>query len=214
LRRFGIYTKLPSMADTADRKTQFLHTALALLRSKGFGALTQTAVAEAAGVRQGLLTYYFPKRTDLLRAIAEHAAAQVIPPPARDDTGASPPAIPLGVIRQRLVEETKDEGMPRLMLSLILMADEDPALGQWVAGFQKGLLDRMDQLLRASGHAVPRERLERLHATVIGLRIRRLMRLPGDTDEKLQALVDRAFAEAVFSRFEESQPSPGARGRE
>lgn len=202
------------MADTADRKTRFLQTALALLRSKGFGALTQTAVAEAAGVRQGLLTYYFPKRTDLLRAIAEHAAAQVIPPPPRENVGAPPPVIPLDVIRQRLVEEAKDEGMPRLMLSLILMADEDPALGQWVASFQKGLLDRMDQVLRASGHPVPRDRLERLHATVIGLRIRRLMRLPGDTDQHLQALVDRAFGEAVFSRFEENTSLPDARARE
>jgi len=213
LREFGIYTKLPPMADAADRRTQLLHTALGLLRSKGFGALTQTAVAEAAGVRQGLLTYYFPKRTDLLRAIAEHAAGQAIPPPAPGDAAATTPVIPLGAIRQRLVEETKDEGMPRLMLSLILMADEDPALGQWVAGFQTGLLDRLDQLLRASGHPVPRDRLERLHATVIGLRIRRLMRLPGDTDAHLQALVDRAFGEAVFSRFDESHPSSDARAR-
>lgn len=202
------------MSLLTDRRSQILECALALLRHRGFGALTQTAVAEAAGIRQGLLTYYFPKRTDLLRAIVEYAASQVLGPrPEGGLSDGSTPKLDLATIRTRLIDESADEGMPRLMLSLILMADEDEELRHWVATFQMGLMSQLDGLLRAAGHPVPKERLERLHATLIGLRIRRLMHLPGDDDASLREMTDRAFSKAVFAPYGDEKTLPTSRTR-
>lgn len=39
----------------------------------GLQAVTQTGVAEAAGIRQSLLTYYFPRKADLLAALLENS---------------------------------------------------------------------------------------------------------------------------------------------
>lgn len=42
-------------------------------------ALTQPKVARAAGVRQSHLTYYFPRRTDLLSGLLEHSHQSAAP---------------------------------------------------------------------------------------------------------------------------------------
>jgi AcrR family transcriptional regulator len=52
-------------------REKILAAALKLLNEQGFPALTQTRVAEVAGVRQSHLTYYFPTRNELLKAIVQ-----------------------------------------------------------------------------------------------------------------------------------------------
>jgi AcrR family transcriptional regulator len=49
-----------------DVRQRILEAALAVLREGGVGALTQARVARRAGVRQSHLTYYFPRRPDLV----------------------------------------------------------------------------------------------------------------------------------------------------
>ncbi|RAY12523.1 TetR/AcrR family transcriptional regulator [Actinomadura craniellae] len=48
-------------------RDRILHAALHLISERGVGALTNRAVARAAGVSLGSLTYHFPSQTDLLR---------------------------------------------------------------------------------------------------------------------------------------------------
>src|SRR5688500_6001424 len=61
---------------------EILAAAVKLLREEGGKALTTSRVAKAAGMPQGHLTYYFPRRADLLVAVArrslEVAARDVI----------------------------------------------------------------------------------------------------------------------------------------
>ncbi len=61
----------------SDVKERIISAAHELLRTKGVRAMVQTEVAKAAGVPQGHLTYYFPKKGDLLVAVAQRL---------RDDT--------------------------------------------------------------------------------------------------------------------------------
>ena len=56
-------------------RDRLLAAALALLREQSLTGLTQPRVAKAAGVSQSHLTYYFPTRADLLRAVLGAAAA-------------------------------------------------------------------------------------------------------------------------------------------
>lgn len=58
---------------TATVRTRILDAAQAIIDTDGLSRLTQPKVAAAAGVRQSHLTYYFPRRTDLLSALLEHS---------------------------------------------------------------------------------------------------------------------------------------------
>lgn len=50
-------------------RQRILDTALEILLSAGIKKLTQPKVAAAAGIRQSHLTYYFPKKIDLIQAL-------------------------------------------------------------------------------------------------------------------------------------------------
>jgi AcrR family transcriptional regulator len=62
-------------------RQRILNAAIEIASEKGIKALTQSRVAQAAGVRQSHLTYYFPLKADLLAAVLEASHHQ-------DGTGA------------------------------------------------------------------------------------------------------------------------------
>lgn len=65
-------------AESGGVRAKILAAAQHLIAERGFAALTQTRMARAAGVRQSHLTYYFPRRADLLVALltASHHHAE------------------------------------------------------------------------------------------------------------------------------------------
>src|ERR1700690_4598318 len=54
-----------------DRRESLIEAAIAAVREGGYSALTQPKVAARAGMSQSHLTYYFPTRSDLVKAVAE-----------------------------------------------------------------------------------------------------------------------------------------------
>src|SRR5260370_4055233 len=54
----------------ADRRLQIVREALSLLREEGAKGLSQPQVAKRAGIPQGHLTYYSPRKADLVAAVA------------------------------------------------------------------------------------------------------------------------------------------------
>jgi AcrR family transcriptional regulator len=117
--------------DTSGVRDRILDAAVQLLRTTGVKALTQPQVAKAAGVLQSHLTYYFPKRTDLLLAVARHSvlsmgqdlhsffATQAFPHADADSQ-----ARVLALIRAMVTNLPRT----RMVLGLVVEADEDPAL--------------------------------------------------------------------------------------
>ena len=57
-----------------DRRATILDAVIELLAQKGMSGVTHRATDAAAGLPQGSTTYYFPKKTVLLRAAAGHLA--------------------------------------------------------------------------------------------------------------------------------------------
>lgn len=55
------------MATTEAARDRILRATLRLIGEQGVGAVTNRAVAKAAGVSLGSLTYHFPSQSDLLR---------------------------------------------------------------------------------------------------------------------------------------------------
>ncbi|ACG74191.1 transcriptional regulator, TetR family [Anaeromyxobacter sp. K] len=62
-------------ADRSDRRIVILEAVLELLATRGLEGVTHRAADDAAGLPQGSTTYYFPKKTALLVAAADHLAA-------------------------------------------------------------------------------------------------------------------------------------------
>ena len=58
-----------------ERRTRILDGVIDLLATRGMDGVTHRAVDAVAGLPQGSTTYYFPKKTALLLAAAEHLAA-------------------------------------------------------------------------------------------------------------------------------------------
>ncbi|MGV0759005.1 TetR family transcriptional regulator [Tistrella mobilis] len=61
--------------DKLARRRAILDATIGLLGTRGLEGVTHRAVDEAAGLPQGSCSYYFPKKTALLIAAAEHLAA-------------------------------------------------------------------------------------------------------------------------------------------
>lgn len=107
-----------------DVRERILDAAIAILREHGVRSLSQVQVARKAGVRQSHLTYYFPRRTDLLEAIAERVV-HVMACDLRLAPGGTRPADP-GATLERLAAAIAEEGHMRMFLGVIVEADADP----------------------------------------------------------------------------------------
>lgn len=122
-----------AQAKKANLREHILDAGVALLREHGHSKLSQPQVARAAGIPQGHLTYYFPRRADLLLAIARRSIEQA----AREMAAVGPE-----VARQHAVDLiafiVKDRPRTRMLLALLVEAGDDDALrGTMVDGFAR-----------------------------------------------------------------------------
>lgn len=172
----------------ADVRQRLLSAAVAVLREDGFHALTQTRVAERSGLRQSHLTYYFPRRADLLMAVAETVASQMQAGVSAQSSGR-----PLDIdgLRAVLHAQLADREVPRLMLALVAAADEDARLGAWLARFHAGIAAMLAAALARAGVEAPVEALALFQATLVGLRVGGLM--TGARPTELSSRLDRAL---------------------
>ncbi len=114
-------------ATNTKLRTDILDAALLLLRDEGERAMTQTRVARAVGIPQGHLTYYFPKKRDLVLGVAERfaetAGTRLLTFFAdRRDQAIS------DVLRDYVTSLTADRGRTRLLMSFLVMSDVEPEL--------------------------------------------------------------------------------------
>lgn len=141
-------------ADAGGVRERILNAALAILREEGIQELTQVQVSRRAGVRQSHLTYYFPRRHDLLEAVGgrfvdgvEHGLREVA---ARAREGEP------GELVQRLAEVIGEPGHMRMFMGVIVAADREPALraaivrhAQRIQELLAGVLGGADAMERA-----------------------------------------------------------------
>jgi AcrR family transcriptional regulator len=123
--------------ERAGVRLQILEAALSLLRTRGVRALSQPRVSKEAGVLQSHLTYYFPKRTDLMLALVRYtteSVAQEIRESLKNQaelSQADPDARTHILDLIRLL--AKDRARTRVLLGLVIEADDDPTLRAVIA---------------------------------------------------------------------------------
>lgn len=113
-----------SKDEPAGVRERILDAAVAILRGSGIQNLSQVRVARRAGVRQSHLTYYFPRRHDLLEAIATQFVDGVVGA-LRHALDAAPADGEKAVLEtlSRAVRETEHM---RMFTGVIAEADGDP----------------------------------------------------------------------------------------
>ena len=150
-----------------DVKTKILQAGTSLLKEHGIAALTQLKVAKVAGVKQSHLTYYFPKRSDLLLGIATYTIDEVISALALR-LGKAPPQTAIAEIIGKAVLN----GIPpKIMIGLIVAADEEPALRVHLRGLVKSVRGRIQGILEHADVPDSANVALLLHATIVGLAI-------------------------------------------
>jgi AcrR family transcriptional regulator len=113
-------------AASAAVRERILEAAIAILHEAGGRRLTQTAVAERAGIRQSHLTYYFPTRFDLLEVVTAEAV-NAMADAVRDAIGSEADRTDAAWLRD-LATSVAETAHMRMFVGMIAEADGDPVI--------------------------------------------------------------------------------------
>ncbi|RYZ56845.1 MAG: TetR/AcrR family transcriptional regulator, partial [Proteobacteria bacterium] len=121
--------------DTNNVRDRILDAAVSVLESSGIKKFAQPHIARIAGIPQGHLTYYFPKRKDLLSAAAGRFVGLLLsdlPQTLRKEA--------LGKVQEgrayavgMAARVVKNRARMRMLLSLVVASEEDPKLARDMA---------------------------------------------------------------------------------
>lgn len=150
-----------------DVRERLLRAAADILRARGLGGLTQPRVAKAAGVSQSHLTYYFPTRADLLRAVLEEA----VKGQEANLGGAMAASETLDARIASLAAALANSENARVLVSLVLAADDDPAFRDLYGKLVAAMRGRAAAMLAGAGFDPTPEQVALLHALGTGLAV-------------------------------------------
>ncbi|MBX3191487.1 MAG: TetR family transcriptional regulator [Labilithrix sp.] len=177
---------------TVPVRERILDTALRMLGESGVRTLAQPKVARRAGVPQGHLTYYFPKRMDLLAAVAARFVERLredVPALAAFATDARARLDAAGRRQaMRFVARlAKDRARTRTVIGLVAAAEEDAALRRQMADHVKTLRGLVAKLVERD---VRDPDVDLALATLWGIGLMHLV-LEDRSDAETQRLLDR-----------------------
>jgi len=155
-------------ADPRPVPQRLLAAAIELVQARGLQGLSQARVAAAAGLRQSHLTYYFPTRKDLIKAIVEAIHGGMIEALSASLPAAGPGAASVTQVREFFAERIRDPLMARLMLALMTAADEDPSLRRWLDGFDADVIRLLREVCGRLGLQPTDDELALLHVSLVG----------------------------------------------
>lgn len=122
-------------ADKSVRQ-RILDAALEIVEEQGIKALTQPRVAKAAGLRQSHLTYYFPRKADLLVALLQASHDRGSKKRKAESAGED-----FDRVMKSLADIMFDRDRMRFFLGIVLEASEDPKLRAVLAAHARRLAE-------------------------------------------------------------------------
>jgi AcrR family transcriptional regulator len=187
---------------------RLLRAALDLVNTQGIQNFTQARVAAEAGVRQSHLTYYFPTRNDLLKALVQGGVAEFLHLVAVEFPDS---ADAFERLRLAFADRTCNRAMPRLMVALTVASEEDASLKRWLEDMERDMLTRLRELFARFGLHPADEDLMLFHVSLIGIA---MIHLGCDTEQsarRARALVLQSFDILVAAtRSGAARPSSAA----
>lgn len=194
---------------TRSVRQRIVDAALELAQTVGVQGMSQARVAAAAGVRQSHLTYYFPTRADLIKATVHAISDQML-----EGTKAALSATGLDIdpvleLRNFCMKEVCDLGKARLLLSLMVVAEEEPSLHQWNDEFHRETIGQWLEVYRNLGFDVNESDIELFHATFVGAT---LLGAQSGSDEAWQRAA-RVAGQAFDRLLQTRKPEPLRKAR-
>lgn len=186
----------------SDVRQRILDAAVKLLVEQGGLALTQPKIAAAAGVRQSHLTYYFPKRDDLMLAVTLHWANTHLRR-ATEEPGVSPRT--LREAARIMADLVSEAARVRIILSLIVAAEEDGRIRGPLRELVQSERQSIGSLMRSLGLELDADGAALTHATLVGLAVLRV--LQGDVADR----ETRAFVRSLLEELVPILAKPAAR---
>jgi AcrR family transcriptional regulator len=197
---------LEAPTDPRPVPERILAAALQLVESQGLSGLSQARVAQAAGLRQSHLTYYFPTRKDLLLAIVERIHARMTQTLSLPEANGGP--LSLAELRAFLAGTVNEPLMGRLMAALMAAADEDPSLRRWLLDFDQEVLGLMRADFGRFGVDPPEDDLMLFSSTMLGAVL-----MAAQADTPAAALRFGRIIGLAFDRVVAASPRAGRQGR-
>lgn len=126
-------------------RERILDAAVAILSEAGISELSQVRVARRAKVRQSHLTYYFPKRADLISATAERVVSTLAinAREAMSEAGERH----TGDALKRIADGIASQGHMRMFIGTIVEADRDPEVRAILMRETERLVDALAEVL-------------------------------------------------------------------
>jgi AcrR family transcriptional regulator len=160
-----------------DTRQRILRTTLRLIGEHGIGDVSNRAIAAAAGVSLGSLTYHFPSQTLLLReALLLYVGEEVarLRAIAAELRASQPTVEQVATEVQRIVEGSSDRVEQVAELELHLHASRDPALHEASQRCFAAYEDLAAAVLEALHVPDPARHARTVVALMCGLGLRRL----------------------------------------
>jgi len=135
---------------TSDLRTRILDAAIKLLETEGSKAFGQTRIARAAGVKQGNITYHFPKKADLVAAVVERVNERRVAEfqDLLERAHKLEPEKLRALVVERLPALATDVKRSRVMFALMIEAEHDPAIGKLLISVNRQQLAPLATLLQ------------------------------------------------------------------
>lgn len=128
-------------------KEKILKTAIQVLREGGIKKLSQPEICSVLGIRQSQLTYYFPRRQDLIKAIVAEFSET-----ARNRLDRLNPDANIATIISELEMQITKPGPMRGFIGLLVEGDQEPVVAEIILEhmrkFEEALSLRLEKLLR------------------------------------------------------------------
>ena len=139
----------------ADRRTDILETAIALIVDEGYASLTMRALAREVGMKLASLQYHFRTTDELMRAVVNHIGEtyeQSFRVLRKDNEVISARQL-VGFILED--EPGKAICSDRLWPQLWAMQDVEPLVSDLVESIYERYLDVLEDSLRHAGSSMP-----------------------------------------------------------
>jgi len=191
----------------ADRRAEIVRAALAFLREEGAQGLSQVEVAKRAGMRQGHLTYYFPRKADLVAAVARELqqemhrelmalVAREQPKNAREAAAAV------------LTAHIADDERSRALLGLTIESERDPEAHDVLIEVVEQGRPLIAALLGPKGDEVA---IDLVTAAIWGLELQQLFRRRNRAE--VRAVVERLLDWIDGPKAHRTAPKKARKGR-
>lgn len=153
-----------------DIAQAIVDAALELSSKNNLHQLSQAKIAKHAGVSQSHLTYYFPKRSELIKAALDRMSHELF-----DDILVVTPGVEIETVqqefKQRCLADVRKKSRAWLMISAMEASQEDEELKQWFSEFERNVCEHFENRLKQIGFSTSKAETSILFMSIVGLSV-------------------------------------------